>query len=385
MEHGYGEAREYLESAATRAARALIVTGLEKHSGAPLRMSYFGSENHLAYVLALVFREHQIDEQHDDLRVWNARHWVERRGHDADLVVADLPWPYDRLLRGRGFIEIPAWVNQRLPLSDQWQEVFAQFRRSAREVGLRNIRKHKLAYRLVHDEESVHRFYHEMYVPHVTTRFADAAFIEPDWKIQYCVDNGALMEILRDGKVVAAQVLWGSGHSLRFLWNGTVGEEFGPQSQGIFAALYYFGILHSFEGGYREADFSGSRPVLSDGVFQMKRRWGGQVFDGWSRDTLFIRPGHLHQPNLEFLVQNPLVARCRRELVGKVILGDGPVGSEQVERAVQLYATAGLSAIRLYSLQPPQGEAQEAVNSTTGIELVDLSDEQDPAAAYCSC
>lgn len=385
LEHGYGEAREHLESAATRTARALVVSGLEKHSGTPLRLLYFGSGNHLAYVLGLAYREHRIEEQHDDLRIWSARRWMERRGQDADLVIADLPWPYDRMLRGRGFIEIPAWVNQRMPLPDHWQEVLAQFRRSAREVGLRNIRKHKLQYRLVHDEEAVHRFYHEMYVPHVTRRFADAAYIEPEWKIQYCVENGSLMEILRDGKVVAAQVLWGNRQSMRFLWNGTVGEEFGSQSQGIFSALYYFGILHSFEGGYSEADFSGSRPVISDGVFQLKRRWGGQVFDGWSRDSLFVRPNNLNPPNLEFLVQNPLIARCRRDLVGKVLFGSEPVGPEQIERARQVYASAGLKAIRMYSLQPPQQASWDVVRSAPGIELVDLSDEPNPEITYCTC
>jgi hypothetical protein len=385
VERAYWESQEYLESAASRTATTLVVSGLEKHSGTPLRSLYFGSGNHLAYMLGLVYREHRVDEKHENLRIWSARRWVERQDRDVDLVIADLPWPYHRLLRGRGFIEVPAWVNQRIPLGAQWQDVFAQLRRSARGEDMRSIRKHGLEYRLVREEVAVRRFYEEMYVPHLTRRFGDAAYIEPEWKIRYCVENGTLMEILRDGQVVAAQVLWGNRGSLHFLWSGTVGEEYGTQSRGVFPALYYFGLLHAFEGGYGEVDYCGSRPVLTDGIVQMKRRWGGQVFDGWSRDTLFIQPQDFSPANLAFLANNPLIARCRGELVGKVFFATDPPGPEQVARAEQVYATPGISSIRLYSLQPPQKDAWDVARSTPGIELVDLSGEAKPEAAYCRC
>ena len=384
-ERAYWDAQEYLESAATRTSTALVISGLEKHSGAPLRSLYFGSGNHLAYLLGLVYREHRIDKEHAGLRTWNVRRWADGNDRDADLVLADLPWPYHRLLKGRGFVEVPAWVNQRIPLAAEWQDVLARLRRSARGEDMRSIRKHGLEYRLVREEEAVRRFYEEMYVPHLTRRFGDAAYIEPEWKIRYCVENGTLMEILRDGQVVAAQVLWANRGSMHFLWSGTVGEEFGAQSRGVFPALYYFGLQHAFECGYGEVDYCGSRPVLTDGIVQVKRRWGGQVFDGWSRDTLFIQPRNFGQANVEFLRNNPLIARCRDELVGKVFFGAEPVGSEQVARAGQVYATPGISAIKLYSLQPPQDEARAALRSAPGVELVDLSAEPRPEAAYCSC
>jgi hypothetical protein len=379
----YWDLLEYLESAAARRAGAVLVAGLEKHSGAPLRSLYFGSGHQRAYLLGLVYREHRLEQEHRDLKSWQARRWVEQSGRDVDLVLADLPWPYDRLLRGRGAIESPAWVNQRLALPARWQELLGRFRRSARTVGLRNIRSHRLQYRLVGDAEAVRRFYHEMYVPHMTRRFGEAAYIEPESKVEYFVDRGTLMEICQDGKVVAAQVLWGNRDSLRFLWNGIAGDELGSQSQGIYSALYYFGILHAFESGHREVDYSGTRPLLSDGVFQLKRRWGGRVHDGWSRDSLFIQPRNLGAANLAFLANNPLIARCRGELIGKMIAGAGSVGPEQVALAARSYATPGIRAIRIYSLQPPQPAAWDAVRRAPGIELVDLSEETQPAAAFC--
>ncbi len=379
----YWQWQEYRESVATREASALVVSGPEKHSGAPLRTLYFGSGNNLSYTLGLLYDDYRVEEEHRHLQAWHARRWVGSQRSKVDLVIADLPWPYHRLLAGRGLLEAPAWVNQKLQLPDRWQDVLAQLRSSARGEDLRKIRKHGLQYRIVGDEAAIRRFYDEMYVPHLTNRFGSAAYIEPEWKIRYCAESGALMEILREGEVVAGQVLFADRQRMQLLWAGTPGGEFGQQSQGVFPALYYFGVLYAFEHGYREADYCGSRPLLSDGIFQLKRRWGGHVYDGWSRDTLFFLPTDLGQGNLSFLTRHPLIARRGHDLVGKVCCGAEPIRPEDVARAEQVYATAGLRAIRLYSLQPPSQEALDAARATPGIELVDLSGEAQPAAAYC--
>ncbi|MBK6349669.1 MAG: hypothetical protein IPF50_07635 [Proteobacteria bacterium] len=65
------------------------------------------------------------------------------------------------------------------------------------------------------------------------------------------------------------------------------------------------------------------------------------------------------------------------------MLGTEPIQPDDVARAELVYATAGLQAIRLYSLQRPGADALDAARATTGIELVDLSREAQPAATYC--
>jgi hypothetical protein len=373
---------EFLESAVERHAGALVYAGIEKHSGKPLRVFYFGSVNHLAWVRDSAFASCTLESERLRIPVWHAQREIALAAAGVDVVVADLPWPWQRQLRGRGFIEVPAWVNQRLALPEQWRDVFPRLRRSARGEDLRAIRKNGLTYRLVRNENAIRRFYEEMYVPHLTRRFGEAAYIEPEWKIRYCVEQGTLMEILRGEEVVAAQVLWGSRGSLHFLWAGTKGREFGNETRGTFPALYYYGIVHAFENGFDEADYCGSRPVLADGIFQMKRRWGASVFDGWSRDTLFIRARSLSGPALEFLVRNPLVERKDGGLAGKVLVA-GAAGPEDVERMRQVYASDGIREIALHSLAAPLPAALEAASAAPGVKIVDLSREPDPAAAYC--
>lgn len=381
-ERAYWDAMEFLESAASRHAGAFEFSGTERHSGEPLRLFYFGSGNHLAWVRDTAFSAWTLESERLRIPAWRVRREIESAAGRADLVVADLPWPWARVLRGRGFVEVPAWINQRLALPAAWPDVFPRLRRSARGEDLRAIRKNGLTYRLVRDETAIRRFYEEMYVPHLTRRFGEAAYIEPEWKIRYCVEQGTLMEILRGEEVVAAQVLWGSRGSLHFLWAGTAGREFGNETRGVFPALYYYGILHAFENGFDEADYCGSRPVLGDGIFQMKRRWGATVFDGWSRDTLFIRPRALSGAALEFLVHHPLVERKAGTLAGKVLL-PGAAGAEDVERSLQVYASDGIREIAIHSLAPPSAGAREAASAAPGVKIVDLSREPDAVAAYC--
>jgi hypothetical protein len=382
VERAYWDTLEFLESAAQRHVGVLAYSGVEKQSGEPLRMLYVGSGNHLAWVRDLAFRECRLDSQENGIAVWRARRHVEARGGDADLVVVDLPWPWHRLLRGGGFIEVPAWINQRFALPARWPDVFPRLRRSARGEDMRSIRKNRLSYRLVRDDAAIRRFYDEMYVPHLTRRFGEAAYIEPEWKIRYCVAGGTLMEIRRDEELVAAQVLWGSRGSMHFLWAGAAGQDFGRETRGIFPALYYYGILHAFESGFDEADYCGSRPVLSDGIFQVKRRWGASVYDGWSRDTVFMRPRTLAGASLAFLARNPLVARAGGGLVGRVLCA-GSATAEDVARAGQVYASDGIREIRIDSLATPAPGALEASAAEPGVRIVDLSREADAAAAYC--
>jgi len=382
IERAWWDTHEFLESASHRHVGALVFSGSERHTGAPLRLLYVGSGNHLAWVRDLAFRECRIESNEDGLPAWKARELIEKRGRDVDLVVADLPWPWHRLLRGRGFLEVPAWVNQRFALPERWADVFPRLRRSARGEDMRSIRKHRLGYRLVRDEEAIRRFYETMYVPHLTRRFGEAAYIEPEWKIRYCVEGGTLMEIRRDDTLVAAQVLWGSRGAMHFLWAGAAGEEYGPQSRGMFPALYYYGILYAFENGFAEADYCGSRPVLSDGIFQIKRRWGASVYDGWSRDTLFIRPRHLAGAGSEVLGRNPFIVRGPDGLEGRVLCAGAPACAADVDRARQLFASDGIREIRIQSLAAPEAAAFEAASAEPGIRIVDLSREADPAAAY---
>ena len=142
-------------------------------------------------------------------------------------------------------------------------------------------------------------------------------------------------------------------------------------------ALWFLGIYNRF---VRLRNLA--QEAWSGVDVQLKRRWGGAIHDGWSRDTLFFRPFDLTAANLGFLSRCPLVVRRRGRLVGKMTWGVPAPLVGDVERIAQNYLTPGLERFRVYSLGQPGADAV-AAGVAAGCELVDLSSERDPAAVLC--
>lgn len=362
----------------------LEISGSERSSGELLRTSYLGTRNHLAYVQAWIYREHSLLEVPRTGTVWGARHWARENGPQADLLVADLPSPYHRLLSRQCFLECPAWLNQRLPLGRTWEAVKAGFRRSAKTTVLRRIRKHQLDARFTREPRAVVEFYEEMYVPYLQRRFREAAFIEPFHRLRWCVDNGNLLQIVRDNQVIAAAVLYGWGRTLDFLWVGLRNDLRDETSAGAFGALYYYGILHAFDQGYDEVDFSGTRALLNDGVYRFKRQWGAQIHDGWSLDSLLVGPRNLGPAVAAFLERSPMIVRHPKGLEGKIVCANSAPTLDDLNRVESLYASEGIQVMKLFSLCAVEQQVVEAANrSDVGLQLLDLSRDPNPLQTLC--
>lgn len=371
--------KERLEAASQYRIRQLTLSGQEKSSGEVLCTSYFGTGNHLAYVRNWIYEESAITESPRTGTMLEARRWARQTDSTVDLMVADLPSPYDWLLPRRRFLRCPAWLNQRLPLGANWDDVRGGFRKSVNHTVLRRIRKFQLDSRFTREPEAVADFYHHMYVPYLQGRFRDAAFLEPIEKIQWCVDRGMLLQVVRDGQVVGGAVLYGWGRTLEFLWVGLRNDLVDQASKGVFGALYYYGILRAFEDGYEEVDLSGTRALLNDGVYRFKRQWGARVCDGWCLDTLLIRPGSFGTATQSFLERSPLIVRSSSGLVGKMVFAGAAPKPADIKKIDGLYSSTGIDSLSLVSL-PAVGEETLAAarQSPTKIGILDSSHEADP-------
>ena len=371
--------KERAESAREYRIQQLMISGTERSSGELLRTSYFGTGNHLPYIQDWIYGERSIVGDPRQGSVWGARRWATEDESKADLLVADLPSPYDRLLPRRRFLQCPAWLNQRLPLGPTWEDVRAGFRKSAKTTILRRIRKYQLGDRFTREPNAVADFYHEMYVPYLRARFREAAFIEPFDRIQWFVDNGALLQIVRDGEVIAAAVLYGWGKTLDFLWVGLRNDLRDTTSAGAFGALYYYGIRYAFEKGFDEVDLSGTRALLNDGVYRFKRQWGAQVHDGWCLDSLLLQPRNLDVPVAAFLERSPMIVRQPRGLAGALIFARSAPTVEDLQHIKGLYSSEGIRGMKLVSLSAVEQEVREAAESSSEeIQLLDLSRDPNP-------
>ena len=59
------------------------------------------------------------------------------------------------------------------------------------------------------------------------------------------------------------------------------------------SGLYFYTIRYAHAQGYRDLDLSYTAPLLNDGVYRYKRKWGAAVHDEWTIDELLLRPLNL--------------------------------------------------------------------------------------------
>lgn len=386
-----GSAREHIaesiRSLTTYKADAVLLTGKEKHSSELLRVFYFGVGENLAYLIELLYSEHEDAIQATDVNPWRARTWCEKFQSEVDLVVLDLPWPVCRFVKKDGFLTLAPWVNMVIPIGDTWEAVVGRWAKNVKGEDLRRIRKHQLNYRMVDSEQAFRDFYHSFYVPYVTMRFGDAVFIEPEAKIVSIHEYGEIIEIIRGDTVIAAGILIDVDGSLGFHWTGIPTDIDPPMRDGAFAALYYFIVRLAYERGCDEVDCFTSRPTLSDGVLRYKRKWGG-ILSGC--DTLngqiLLKPMRSNRAVTTFLRQHPPITLVEGGFVARVLLEENTeVSAERALEAVDAYYTDGLRDMRLYSLQGfAHGVGDALRERNLPVQLIDLHEVEDPLRVYCS-
>jgi hypothetical protein len=383
-----GAALEYLWelSASLRrsSVEACLVDGTEPATGQPVRVFYFGGYENYAFAVGRLLEDHCKVERTTGIHSLRSRKWIRRHIHRAALLVFDVKWLYCRLLRGEPFLQVPAWVRQQYTIPGTWHEVLQSFRANTRKTDLRKIRKYGLGYRISTLEEDYHEFYHRMYVPYLSKRFRNEVIIEPEWKVLRQCRRGELMHVVRDGRVVACALLHRGGERLAYVWVGVPDSLDDGAMRGAFSALCYFTILYGYERGCREVDFLGSRPLLDDGLFRYKRKWGTRVVDSLvPRSDILLRPLRFDAPVRAIFERNRFIVRDGAGLAGKLLL-DGPVRREHLRDLLARYHTEGLRRLKVLSTDGIDAAAVRwAGESGAPLALCDLRDSADPAATFC--
>lgn len=365
-------------------SRATVYQGTARWSGAPLSLLYVGNGTNRSFLLDALFGEIGPAREMGLLNIWRAAAFVERNHETADLAIIDLPWPYEvNYTDDSRVIELPSWIRQKFELSSSWEETLLRLRKSARTEEMRKIRKYGLTFATTRNPDAINDFYDLMYLPHTQRRFGTVAPIAPRPYVQYCATQGVLLQILRDGEVIAGSVLCEYAGKLRSLWGGFAGDDW-HELEGATGAIYYYTLLFAFHSGYSEIDYCGSRPLLNDGVFNTKRRWGAAVFDDWALESLLLRINRMSAGVESFLSHNGVIARHGDGLVGKILCNDEPVTAQFVDKAVRRSVNPGLDAINIYARHGANDEAlAAAAQSDLTIRIIDVSGSADPVVTYC--
>jgi hypothetical protein len=374
-------------SAAFRAIRAdaLLIKGHERISGEPMTVFYFGNYENYAYMVERLFRDYEIVNHHENVLALKVNSWTSKYYSQVSLVFLDVELLYCKLVSREHYVQMPSMVNLKLRLYESWDRVVEQFRKNTRRVDLRKVRKYELSYRISHDEQDYLDFYQYMYKPYLIRRFQDKVVLEPEWKVLRQCRKGELIHIRRGDQTVAAAVLHQLDGRLASLWVGVPEDLPEDLYRGAFAGLYYFTIQYAYEQGCTVVDFLGSKPLLNDGSFQFKRRWGVYLEENpapWG--DILLRPVQFTPAVKNVFVHNPCIAREGVTLVGKALLSDGNSSQTSVKKLYEQFYCEGLAQLKIYSLEGFESDALVWAAEQGGrVQLIDLSGETDPPEAFC--
>ncbi len=197
--------------------------------------------------------------------LWSLDNLLRDRMPDCNVVVVETHPVSALLLRWRGGFKVPMWiqfcVNTSLPLEDLKK-------RSAklREQIPRLIRKHDLSCEINNDEEVLKVFVDTMYLPYISGRHGDTAFLSSMEEIVRVSERADLLLIRKGGEIIAGGLIEREGAMATLRHIGVKDNNPEYMKVGAVGALYYFSILHAKSCGLSEFNMGGTNPFLSDGV-----------------------------------------------------------------------------------------------------------------------
>jgi hypothetical protein len=307
---------------------------------------------------------------------------MDRMAKNSDVIIVDLGWPYNgRFNRDGEYLEIPDWLNMVVVLADDWASVVKSFRHTTRNNDLRLIRRNNYRCETTNDRRAIERFYDDMYVPFVSSRYEDGSVFTTRGRVIRKAMKGKLLHVLRGEQLVAAGVVLPGNDTLYFLWMGLPPDCLERPPEGAISALYYYGIKYAFDNGYKAVDFTGTRPFLNDGAFRFKRKWGARVEDTYSPNSILLKPKNNNENAAEFCKRIPLLARNGDDLEARFLYRDEIVDADTLRKLSKQYSCDGVDRVTVIEIAD-KNETRLVPMSTDGCQYRIINCRMDCFADY---
>lgn len=248
------------------------------------RLTYIGEGETLDYVRRIFFTNAK-EIKATPLPIWllprRIKHLISFNGR----VIIEINRMLAPLVSPGGLVTFP-WIRQQVSLSGVNH---TEKRRKIEATFGRKVRKFHYRCQITSDQKMVRKFYEDLYLPYLTTRFERSCHARTLSELQTAIRSGFLLQVF-------AQDRWVSGVICRLEKDEICTLAFGhlPGNQydlrrGALSAAYYFIFKWAEEHSVQKVDLLRSRPNTSDGVYEHKRRWGAKpVIDSWPHTALWI-------------------------------------------------------------------------------------------------
>jgi len=245
---------------------------------------YIGEGESLGYIREMYF-EHCVGKKTGTLSLWRLGRRIKQLASSNVLIFVEINRMFKPLVPTGGLLTFP-WIRQGVFIDNN---DYIKRRHKIESTFGRKVRKLGYHYQITRDKKLVHKFFEELYLPYVTTRFKNVCHVRTLPELQAAINSGFLLQVF-------VQDLWVSGVICKLKKNEICTLAFGHLSDdqyhlqlGGLSAAYYFIFKWAEEHSIQKVDLLRSRPHMNDGVYEHKRRWGAKPeIDGWPHTALWI-------------------------------------------------------------------------------------------------
>lgn len=240
---------------------------------------------------------------------------------------------------------------------------------------LRRIRSNRLSFELKNELPQFDNFYYNMYLPYITKRHGNQAFVMKYESMKEKFRNCDLLLIKKEKEYIAG-ILLAYEKDVARLWS--IGVKDGNSDYikyGAIGALFYFSIHHLKGKGYKRVSFGLSRAFLNDGVLQYKKKWNLQMVDTDRLGFLFS-PLSKTAAMKGFLLNNPFIYIKKPKINGAVFMeSNQPLTKKDLQKIRDDYYLVGMNKLVIYKFGKHDSEIQEVVPSALSERMTICSAE----------
>jgi len=249
-----------------------------------MHLVYIGEGESLNYLRKTYFGQSK-EAEITTIPLWHLKRKIGQLVSREALIFVEINRMLTPLIPGGGWLTFP-WIRQRVSLKSNDYE---ERRHKIEGTFGRKVRKFNYRFQISREKEPVVRFYHELYLPYITTRFGDEAHLRALSELQAVLRSGFLLQVFSEDLWVSGAMCRVKKGDLSVIAFGHLPEPQYELQRGALGAAYYFIFKWAEENLTFEVDLLRSRPNAEDGVYEHKRRWGARSeIDSWPHTALWI-------------------------------------------------------------------------------------------------
>jgi hypothetical protein len=209
------------------------------------------------------------------------------KSYNLDMVISEIsPIVLRHFQKSYGYI-VPGWAMMRINIDRSMSEICHRSVSDFSDVK-RKIRKYNLTYEMLTKNESICYFYDKFYLPYITKRHGEEAWIEDLKIIENLSQSPLLIAIKENGAIVGMGLINESEGTLYLMRLGLLDGNDEYRHHGVIGAIYYFSIIEGKNMGCRYLDIGGTRPFLTDGLTRFKIGLGAEFVQNLTPEKEYL-------------------------------------------------------------------------------------------------